>query len=398
MKKTSKWISFLGGRDLIFSLVVLILIGLVILLYRELNFIFYPLVVIFSNILLPTILAAILYYIFSPLVNYLEKRKVPRSISIIGIYLILILLMVWGLSAAIPSLVDQVQSLVEAFPGYVERLAEGLEPLFSQVVSTGTFSQYAERFQDFLGRLPEIIFDFLQGGFSGLSSVLSGVTNVVVTVIFVPIILFFLLKDDQLFIRGFIQLLPPNWRNNFVRVAREMSDQVGSYVKGQLTVAFALGVMTYIGFKIIGLDYAGVLAITTGVLSIIPYLGPTLSFIPALVIALLNSWFMVLKLIIVWLTVQFIEGNILQPQIMGQQLSIHPLTIIIILFVAGDLAGVFGMVFGIPIYAILKVLVVYWFEKFKQRYNYYLVDDHNEYSTETIETMIGKGDPSSEDE
>lgn len=385
--KSSKWIRFLGGRNLIFTLVVIILAAVAILLLRQIDFIFYPFIVLFSNIFIPLLIGVVLYYLFNPIISFFEKKKVPRIVSIIVFYLILILLIIWASSAALPALYEQIELLVQAFPGYIESLSNNLEPFFSRFISSDNFNQLSSQVEGLLSDLPERAVDFLQGGISGLSNVISGVTNVVVTTIFVPVILFFLLKDDKQFASTFINILPPSWRKDFIRVIKQMSNQAGSYVKGQMIVATALGLMTYIGFKIIGLKFAGVLGLTTGLLSVIPYLGPTLSFIPAITIAMLDSWFMVVKLLIVWVVVQFIEGNILQPNIMGQQLSIHPLTIIIILFVAGDMAGIFGMIFGVPIYAILKVFVLYWFERYKIRYNNYFAGEEEKYTLHPIEDI-----------
>lgn len=385
--KSSKWIRFLGGRNLIFTLVVIILAAVAILLLRQIDFIFYPFIVLFSNIFIPLLIGVVLYYLFNPIISFFEKKKVPRIVSIIVFYLILILLIVWASSAALPALYEQIELLVQAFPGYIQSLSNNLEPFFSRFISSDNFNQLSSQVEGLLSDLPERAVDFLQGGISGLSNVVSGVTNVVVTTIFVPVILFFLLKDDKQFASTFINILPPSWRKDFIRVIKQMSNRAGSYVKGQMIVATALGLMTYIGFKIIGLKFAGVLGLTTGLLSVIPYLGPTLSFIPAITIAMLDSWFMVVKLLIVWVVVQFIEGNILQPNIMGQQLSIHPLTIIIILFVAGDMAGIFGMIFGVPIYAILKVFVLYWFERYKIRYNNYFAGEEEKYTLHPIEDI-----------
>lgn len=396
--KSSKWIRFLGGRNLIFTLVVIILTAVAILLLRQIDFIFYLFIVLFSNIFIPLLIGVVLYYLFNPIISFFEKKKVPRIVSIIVFYLILILLIVWASSAALPALYEQIELLVQSFPGYIESLSNNLEPFFSRFISSDNFNQLSSQIEGLLSDLPERAVDFLQGGISGLSNVISGVTNVVVTTIFVPVILFFLLKDDKQFASTFIDILPPSWRKDFIRVIKQMSNQAGSYVKGQMIVATALGLMTYIGFKIIGLKFAGVLGLTTGLLSVIPYLGPTLSFIPAITIAILDSWFMVLKLLIVWVIVQFIEGNILQPNIMGQQLSIHPLTIIIILFVAGDIAGIFGMIFGVPIYAILKVFVLYWFERYKIRYNNYFASEGERYTLHPIEDIPPADVPKDEDQ
>src|SRR5699024_1793130 len=145
--------------------------------------------------------------------------------------------------------------------------------------------------------------------------------------------------------------------------------QVGSYIQGQIIVATCIGILLFIGYSIIGLDYAITLAIVAAVLSVVPYLGPTMAISPAIIIAVVDSPFMLLKLAIVWIAVQFLEGHFISPNIMGKTMKIHPLTIMLTLLVAGNLFGIVGVILGIPGYAILKVIIQYLYSKFKQRYN-----------------------------
>lgn len=163
---------------------------------------------------------------------------------------------------------------------------------------------------------------------------------------------------------------------------KAMDHQISHYILGQILVSFCIGIMMTIGFLIIGLDYAFLLGFLAMITSVVPYLGPAIAITPAIIIALVNSPFMVLKLIIVWTIVQLIEGKLITPNIMGSSLKIHPITIIFVLLTAGSLFGVAGVVLGIPGYAILKVLVSYLFELFKKRYNRYEEDDSYKYKVD----------------
>jgi len=159
-----------------------------------------------------------------------------------------------------------------------------------------------------------------------------------------------------------------------------MDTQVGSYIQGQIIVATCIGLLLFIGYLIIGLDYAITLAIIAAVTSVIPYLGPMIAIIPAIIIALVESPFMLVKLAIVWAAVQFLEGNLISPNIMGRTMKIHPLTIIVVLLIAGNLFGIIGVILGIPGYAILKVFVTYLYDKFRERYDRYYGEDNGLYS------------------
>ncbi|WP_071847666.1 AI-2E family transporter [Alkalibacterium sp. 20] len=393
MKKT-RWINFLGGNDLIYTLVVLILSGITFFMFNEVNYIFTPLLVLVSNVLMPFVIALLLYYLFSPFVDFLEKHKVKRVYGVGILFLLLIGFLVLGVGSLFPLLREQVTNFIDEFPSFIDSLLEsvtGWVAILPFGEEIETFIQEGERF---IAGIPDNIDQYLSDGFSGLSSVVSSLTNIVVTIVTFPIILFFLLKDEQRFLNAVLSISPPKWREDLVRVSSEVNSQVGAYVKGQLIIASSIGVMMFIGFSIIGLEYNGVLAIIAGFTSIIPYIGPTLAFIPALVIALIDSWWMVAQLLLVWMAVQFIDGNLIEPNVMGKQLNVHPLTIIIVLLVMGDMLGLFGLIFGVPIYAILKVIVVHAFQQFKKRYNKYYGDVAGEYEVKSIEEAVSGEDKS----
>src|SRR5699024_7143448 len=133
-------------------------------------------------------------------------------------------------------------------------------------------------------------------------------------------------------------------RNDLDQILINIDRQVGSYIRGQMIVATCIGILLYIGYLIIGLDYAIILAITAAITSVVPYLGPMIAISPAIIIAIVHSQFMLLKLAIVWASVRFLDGNFISPNIMGRAMQIHPLTIIIVLLAVGNLFGVIGVI------------------------------------------------------
>lgn len=117
------------------------------------------------------------------------------------------------------------------------------------------------------------------------------------------------------------------------------------------------------------MPFSGTLAVLVGITAIVPYIGPVVAFFPCAIIALMTSTMMFLQLCIVWVIVQLLNGELIEPQVMGKHMVIHPVTIIFVLWVMGDLFGLFGLIFGIPLYAIGKILVIFLFRRFKKRYN-----------------------------
>lgn len=379
MKQTSRFIKFMGGKNLLYLLVLLILIGITILIYNKISFIFHPIIVIFSTIMPPTILAFIAYYLLNPIVDFLEKFRIKRIWGII-----ILILGIGGLLTGLilliaPSIEVQVKDLAKNFPNYLNHLGNVITMWLQNSFLGPYYDEGYNWFVTNFSNIPGMVGTYLVDAFQGFRNVASTVTNVFVSIITFPFILFFLLKDGTRFRDFFLKLLPPKFRDDTNQILKNMDTQVGSYIQGQIIVASCIGLLLFVGYNIIGLDYAITLAIVAATTSVIPYLGPTIAITPAIIIAIVHSPFMLLKLAIVWIVVQFLEGNFISPNIMGKTMQIHPLTIIIVLLVAGNLFGLIGVILGIPGYAILKVLVSYLYNKFKNRYNHYYGDEYGKY-------------------
>ncbi len=379
MKNPSRFMKFVGGRDLFYGLILFILIGIMIFIYHKITFIFYPLIVIFSTVAPPVILAFIAYYLMNPIVNLLEKLRIKRIWGIVIIILGISGLLTGVILLSAPAIETQVKGLIQNFPSYLTQMGEGIETFFEHSFLGPYYEQGYQWVLGTLSDLPNQIGDYLGKTFEGVVNIANTVTQVVVVMITFPIILFFLLKDSAQFKAYTLRLLPPKLRGEVNQILTNMDVQVGSYIRGQIIVASCIGILLFIGYSIIGLDYAITLAIIAAITSVVPYLGPTIAISPAIIIAIVHSPFMLLKLAIVWAAVQFLEGNFISPNVMGITMKIHPLTIIIVLLVGGNLFGLVGMVLGIPGYAILKVIVVHLFNKFKLRYNRYYGEDDGEY-------------------
>lgn len=372
----------MGGRDLVYGLGVLILIGIVIFIFNKVSFIFHPLIIILSTVAAPVILAFIAYYIMNPIVNLLEHLHIKRIWGIV-----IIILGIGGLITGLvfliaPSIERQITDLTNSFPRYIEQMDEGIK---SWVNSSFLGPYYDEAYKwvmSMLSDLPSKVSDYIGGAYESIVNVASTVTQFFVAIFTFPFVLFFLLKDNTRFKEYFMHLLPPKYREDAKTILRNMDIQVGSYIRGQIIVATCIGILLFIGYLIIGLDYAITLAIVAAVTSIVPYLGPIIAVSPAIIIALVHSPFMLVKLAIVWAAVQFLEGHFISPNIMGHTMKIHPITIMFVLLIGGKLFGLFGVILGIPGYAIVKVLVVYLFNKFKMRYNKYYGDEAGTYAIE----------------
>ncbi|RCW63914.1 AI-2E family transporter [Saliterribacillus persicus] len=382
MDESNRFLKFIGGKNIFYILAFFILIGITVFIYTKISFIFHPFQVILSTIAPPVILAFVAYYLLNPIVDILERFRIKRIWGII--------LLILGISGALtglilltaPSIEAQVKDLVQSFPQYLGQIGNS----FTEWVQNSFLGPYYDEgynwLMERLGELPEIIGTYITNGFQGVQNIASTITSTVVSIITFPFILFFLLKDGKKFQRFTIKVFPPKFREDTKQILNNIDTQVGSYIQGQIIVASVIGILLFIGYLIIGLDYAFTLAIVAAVTSVVPYLGPTIAIIPAAIIAIVDSPFMLLKLVIVWIAVQFLEGNFVSPNIMGKTMQIHPLTIILVLLIAGNLFGVIGVILGIPGYAIVKVIGAYLYYKFKKRYNKYYGEDRGKYEME----------------
>ena len=377
---STRFIQFLGGRNTLFTLFTLLLIGLIIWIFDIVSFVFYPIQVLLANVVLPVILATIAYYLLRPILQFLVRIKVPKIWGIIIILLSLIGIITLIIVLVLPFLKTQFSTLIEEFPDYFMKLINTLDAF----LRTSIFSSYYVNLNvdDLIDQIPQDIGNTLQealgGVASGVGKVISTLTGLILAIVTVPFILFYLLKDGEKLPKYILKLMPPRMRADTAQVMKEADKQISAYIQGQILVAISIGIMVFIGFLIIGMEYALLLGVLAMITSVVPYLGPIIAITPAAIIAIVTSPFMLVKLAIVWTVVQLVEGKFISPQIMGKSLHIHPITIIFVLLTSGSLFGVPGVILGIPGYALLKVLVTHMYRLFKRRYNRHEIElDHH---------------------
>jgi len=339
-------------KKLWFQVGVGVLLTLVIIrMFIEVSGIFSPLVIIGQTIFLPLLLGGVLFYLSRPLLNFVESRGWKRWTGILAIF-VTVGLLLWFISSMVgPAITKQVNALVKDAP---------------------TITQDVEKMVDFAldqkNRLPEAIEKSIDDQSERISAIAKGFGNWVVVfvqslaqgifaLVLVPFFLFYILKDHEKFapfIAGFFKGEQKTWiRKTLV----DIDGTLKAYIQGQLLVSLAVGIMLLIGYLIIGLDYALLLALFGMFTNIIPFLGPFIAVVPALVIGFVQEPQLALYVAIIMLVAQQIESNLISPNVMGKALDIHPLTVITIILAAGNIAGLWGIILAIPTYAIIKTIL-----------------------------------------
>lgn len=219
---------------------------------------------------------------------------------------------------------------------------------YPRIFSIGTIVQ---ELNDYAATIPSRITDSISG-------ILNMIANIAVTIATVPFLLFYMFKDGGNFPKLISKFMPSSYRNEGLKTLKDTGETLAAYINGQVTVALFVGTLAFIGYLIIDLPYALVMALIVAVTNIIPYVGPFLGGAPAVIIALFDSPTKAILVVIVITIAQQLEGNVLSPLILGKRLDTHPATIIILLLVAGNIAGILGMILAVPFYAVSKTIIL----------------------------------------
>ncbi|HFI0246110.1 TPA: AI-2E family transporter [Streptococcus suis] len=357
-----KW--FLNNQAVTFFLVTLLVL-LTIFVFTKVSFLLKPIGSFIEIILLPMLLTGLLYYLLNPIVDWLEKYKISRTAAISVLFVLIGLLLVWGLAVAIPSIQEQVTSFAQNLPSNIQKI----ESHVTTLLENEQFEQFRPTALEMLNKVNDQIISYAQkfssSAVNWASSLISTASQIIVAILIMPFILFYLLRDGQQLNAHVTQYLPTKWRSSVSKVLTDVNAQLSNYVRGQVTVAIIVALMFSVMFSLIGLSYPVTLGVMAGFLNLIPYLGSFLAMIPAVILGLIAGPVMLIKVLIVFMVEQTIEGRFVTPLIIGSSLSIHPITILFVLLTAGQMYGVLGVLLGIPIYASIKVVVKVIFEWYK---------------------------------
>ena len=374
-----KW--FVDNKAITVFLVAL-LMGLNILVLSKISFIFTPLLEFGAAVMLPVIISGLLYYLLNPIVDFLERHRVKRIIAISIVFILIALLILWGLAVAIPAIQRQVLSFMKNLPDYLEKANMTIDDFLDNKVSPEIKPQLDEWTSQLSQNITSWASSFSARAVNWVSNLIAVASQVIIALIIMPFIVFYLLRDGKNLKGQIIRFLPTKSREAAGKVLSDVNTQLANYVRGQITVAIIVALMFILLFKIIGLRYAVTLGVTAGFLNLIPYLGSFLAMLPALVLGLVAGPEMFVKVVIVFIVEQTIEGRFVSPLVLGSQLNIHPITILFVLITSGSMFGIWGVFLGIPVYASAKVVISALFEWYKDVSGLYEKDEIEEIQRE----------------
>lgn len=293
-------------------------------------------VYLISDIILMLFVALLVTAILNPLVVRLSKYKIPKGVSISLVYLLVISILSGAIAVIVPPLVEQTTNLVNTLPKNMESL--GLQNIANGEVLRQLISQ--------LGSLPTQI---VKAGFGIFANIL----NVLAVLIFAFYMLLTRNKLDQ----NLQILFGKEKSKNLTKLITVWETKLGSWARGQLFLMFLIGVSSYIGFVILGIPYALPLAVLAGILEIIPYLGPIIAAVPAVIIGFSQSPFLGFATIALAFLIQQLENYVFVPKVMEKSVGISPVITLFALSVGFRLAGVVGIIISMPVVITIQLLL-----------------------------------------
>ena len=326
----------------------------------------------FASITMPAIVVAgILFYVLDPFVHLMERRlHLRQGLAITVAMLVAVGAIVLIFLNLIPFLAKQATGAISTLPQFANDMLTKLNHLNQEHhwISSSNLDDVNQRVTTYFSKRG---LNLLTGTLTSLGNVVTTVSDWIITIITAPLVLFFMLKDGTRFPHYVSQVVPTAYRERFIVMLDQMNVKVSSYVRGQLTVALCVLIIFTTGYSIIGLRYALLIGLLAGPLNLIPYFGSAIALIPALIIGAITSPSMLLGVVIVYLIEWVLETQVLSPLIMGNSLAMHPITIVFVLLAAGKMFGLVGVIFGVPGFAVLKVLVTtafQWYQEYSALY------------------------------
>ena len=327
------------------------------------------LVWILAPILTPFVMAALLGWLGDPLVDRLERAGRSRNVAVTLVFLGMILLLVLVLVLVVPVIEDQITTLIQSLPGYRDWFIGTALPWMEQ--KTGMqltvwldvdrlIELVRSHWQEAGGVAATMLGYVSRSGFA----VLAWIANIVL----LPVLTFFFLRDWDVLVERIAAMVPRNQIDTVSRLARESSEVLGGFLRGQFLVMLILGVMYGFGLWWVGLDLGILIGVVAGILTFVPYLGPAAVVVLGGIAAVVQygDWKHILGVLAVFGIGQVIESYWLTPKLVGDRIGLHPVAVIFAVLAGGQLFGFLGMLLALPVAAVANVLLRYAHERYTQ--------------------------------
>lgn len=315
------------------------------------------LVLTVGGVLGPVLASAVIAYLLEGMVGQLERWGVPRLLAVNVVFILFMAVFVFLVLGLMPVVSRQVAQFMRDLPGMITVAQELLSELPERYPALIT----AEQVNAVAGEVRAALADLSRRVLSISLASIPALVTVLIYLTLVPLLVYFYLKDKAQ-ITGWLVGFLPRDHELLQRVWREVDEQIGNYVRGKVYEIFIVGGVTYVTFALLGLNYAPLLGVLTGLSVLIPYIGATVVTLPVALAAYLQmgvgpefAWVM-----IAYLVIQALDGNVLVPILFSEAVNLHPVAIIVAILFFGGLWGFWGVFFAIPLATLVKALLAAW--------------------------------------
>ena len=302
-----------------------------------------------KDILVVLFVSLVLSSAIGPWVDWLKKKKIPRTLGVVIIYLALIIIIGAIMYLIIPPIVEQAKELSAAFPQILERVISGFSSLKEFSARHGFLDSIRENFGT--------VSSNLSGAAGGIFTTVSGVFASLFNFLLILVITFYMLVEENATKKIVWSVVPEKHQVYTMHLVSRMQKKIGLWLRGQLILSLIIFILVYIGLSILGVKYALVLALIAGLTEFIPYLGPVIGAVPAVFLAFTQSAMLALFVIVLFYVVQLVENNIIVPKLMQKVVGLNPVVSIAVLLIGFQLAGIAGAIMSIPVATAASVFI-----------------------------------------
>jgi len=302
-----------------------------------------------SDLLILFFVSLVFSSALDPFVDWLKKKKIPRSVSVLGIYVICFAIFGLAIYSIFPLILKEISGMSANLPAYFNAWSAKFSAFNDYSIKYGFLDNTKSSF--------DLVSGYLSSTASGVFFTLVNIFGGIFSFVLILVLTFYMVVEENAMKKLVWQFAPEQHQSYIMHLVNRMQIKMGYWLRGQLIVALSLSLMAFVGLVILGVNYAVLLALIVGLFSFIPYMGAILGAIPAIFIAFTQSPLLSALTVALFYIVHLIEGNFLQPKIMQKAVGLNPIVSIMAILAGYKIAGIIGAVLSIPVATALAVFI-----------------------------------------
>jgi len=308
---------------------------------------------IYIDVLVLLAISILISMIFNPIVDFFEKRRVPRIIAVLSIFTLTGIFLFSLVSILLPKLVNQFEAIANSINN--ESIKLSLTQFEQSIKARFPFLSAVNLTE----RISNLFNSAILSWINNLSSIVQGVFTFLAVIVIIPFVTFFIMKDNQALLNGLIKLVPNKYFEVSYNVLTKISIQLSRYVRGWILDAAIVGILAGVGLALLGINNSISIGFIAGAGHLIPYFGPIIGGLPAIIITIIQfgDLSMLPSVLILFTVIYTFDNGFIQPNIISKSTDMHPLVIILLILAGSKTLGIIGMLLAVPIATIIKTAV-----------------------------------------